>query len=151
MTNISEEKRMILEMLNNGDINVDDAERLLSAIPEESDNKNMVSSEGFPIMPKRIKITVVSNDTGKTKVDMRIPFSLIKAGLKIGKASMALGAKYKNGTDSDTQQILELLRDIDIDEILGSLDDGDITLPYTMIDMDSNEDGDNVHIELILE
>lgn len=148
---MSEEKRMILEMLNNGDINVDEAERLLSAIPEESENKKMVISGGAPIQPKRIKITVVNNDTGKAKVDMRIPFSLIKAGLKIGKASIALGAKYNNGTDSESQQILELLRDVDIDEIMSSLDAGDITLPYTMIDMDSSEDGENVHIELILE
>ena len=148
---MSEEKRMILEMLNNGDINVDEAERLLSAIPEESENKKMVVSSGSPIQPKRIKITVINNDTGKTKVDMRIPFSLVKAGLKIGKASIALGAKYNNGTDSESRQILELLRDIDLDEVMSSLDDGDITLPYTMIDMDGNEDGENVHIELILE
>lgn len=148
---MSEEKRMILEMLNNGDINVDEAERLLAAIPEESENNEVVVPRVSGIQPKRLKITVINTDTGRTKVDMRIPFSLIKAGLKIGKASIVLGAKYDKSGDSDTQQILQYLKDIDVDEILNGLDDGEITLPYTMIDMDSNEDGENVHIDLILE
>lgn len=148
---MSEEKRMILEMLNNGDINVDEAERLLSAIPNEDENTAVVTSNRVGVHPKKLKVTVTDNYTGKTNIDMRIPFSLIKAGLKIGKASIALGAKYDNNQNSETQQILELLRDVDIDEILGSLDDGDITLPYTMVDIDSNEDGKSQHIEIIME
>lgn len=147
---MSEEKRMILEMLNNGDINVDEAERLLAAVPDETQNNAVTINPGTSgIKPDKIKITVIDNMTSKTKVDIRIPFSLLKAGLKIGKASMALGAKYSS--DQDSQQIMELLKEIDIDEILSSLDDGDITLPYTMIDMDNLEDGKNEHIEIVLE
>ena len=148
---MNEEKRMILEMLNNGDINVDEAERLLSAIPDETQDTQVVLKNTPGLYPKRLKITVTNNDTGKKQVDMRIPFSLIRAGLKIGKASIALGAKYEKSGNSETQQILEYLKEIDVDEILNSLDDGEITLPYTMIDVDSNEDGENVHVELVLE
>lgn len=148
---MNEEKRMILEMLNNGDINVEEAERLLAAIPTDSEQNSIVTAGGKGIHPKRLKVTVIDIDTGKINVDIRIPFSLIKAGLKIGKASIALGAKYDNNRDSDTQQVLELLRDVDIDEILSSIDDGDITLPYTMIDMDNHDKGENQHIEIILE
>ncbi len=147
---MSEEKRMILEMLNNGDINVDEAERLLAAVPEDNQNNAVTVTPGSTgIQPKRIKVTVIDNIASKTKVDIRVPFSLLKAGLKIGKASMALGAKYSS--DQDSQQIMELLREVDIDEILSSIDDGDITLPYTMIDMDNMEDGKNEHIEIVLE
>lgn len=147
---MNEEKRMILEMLNNGDINVDEAERLLAAVPDETQNNFVSVTPGSAgIQPKKIKVTVIDNITSKTKVDIRVPFSLLKAGLKIGKASMALGAKYSS--DQDSQQIMDLLRDIDIDEILSSLDDGDITLPYTMIDVDNMEDGKNEHIEVVLE
>jgi len=147
---MSEEKRMILEMLNNGDINVDEAEKLLSAIPDDSQNNEItVANKTAGIQPKKIKVRVTDNNTGKTKVDIRVPFSLIKVGLKIGTAGMALGAKYN--TDEDSQQILDLLKDIDVDEVLSSIDDGDITLPYTMVDMDNMEDGKNEHIEIVLE
>lgn len=150
---MSEEKRMILEMLNNGDINVDEAERLLGAIPSESEvNSTAVANvSNTGIHPKKLSIIVTDLTTGKNNVDIRIPFSLIKAGLKIGKASLAMGAKFDSNRDSDTQQVLDLLKEVDIDEILSSLDDGDITLPYTMIDMDNHEDGQHQHIEIVLE
>lgn len=147
---MSEEKRMILEMLNSGDINVEEAEKLLSAIPEDSkDNAVALAKESRGIQPKKIKVSVTDNNTGKKKVDIRVPFSLVRAGLKIGTAGMALGAKYN--TDQDSQQILDILKDIDIDEIMDSINDGDITLPYTMIDMDNMEDGKNEHVEIVLE
>jgi hypothetical protein len=147
---MSEEKKMILEMLKNGDISVEEAEKLLAAVPDSKQNSDIaLTSKSSGIRPRKIKITVTDNDTSKNKVDIRIPFSLLKAGLKIGKASMALGAKYTG--ERESQQILELLREVDIDEILDSIDDGDITLPYTMIDMDNHEDGKNEHIEIVLE
>lgn len=147
---MKEEKRMVLEMLNNGDINVDEAERLLNAIPTEKENSDLAHRpNSIDDEPRKLIVVVTNNNTGKRKVNLRVPISLIKAALKIGKASIALGANFTS--DMETKQILELIKEIDIDEILESVNDGEITLPYTMIDIDSTEDGENDHIEIILE
>lgn len=141
---MNEERKMILEMVSRGEITVDEAERLISAVGENEDAMILPSlSNG--VSPKRIVI-VVDKD-GKKMVNLRVPIAFIRPALKLGKAGMALSAKHGE-SDVDTEKIVALIDEIDMDEIMDSLNDGDITLPYTIIDV---EDDENQHVMITLE
>lgn len=145
-----EERRMILEMLKEGAVTIEEAERLLEAIPAEEETARtealMAGSSGGNT-PKRIYVHVTED--GRTKVNVKVPFSLVRAGLKLGKSFGALGARHAK--DQSEADALEMLKEIDIDELLDSLNDGEITLPYTIVDVDNVEDGRLQHVTVLLE
>ncbi|MFV0399814.1 MAG: SHOCT-like domain-containing protein [Oscillospiraceae bacterium] len=132
-----EERKMILEMLAGGDITVEEAERLLGALGEDNTppGSPIPAAEGG-VKPKRLVVLVKKDDIVKTNV--RIPFTLVRFGLK-------MGAKY--GGDND--EVNNTLRDLDVDEILRELENGEITLPYKMVDVQDEEKNETV--EVILE
>ena len=152
---MNEERRMILEMVRNGSITIEEAERLMGAIGEEQEALALRPTGGR--QPKRIRVQAVED--GNTIVNVRIPFPLVKVALKLGKAGALLGAKYAAKSGKEAQflykvndiDILAYVNEIDIDEVLESLSDGEISLPYTMVDMVDREDGKSTHVEVILE
>ena len=140
-----EERRMILQMLKDGNISVEEAERLLEAVPVQTSGCSEEElAPHAPVQPKRLVILVTEGE--RTKVNIRLPFSLARVGLKMGLSLGTLGAKHSK--DPETAQALEALRDIDINEILGALSEGDITLPYTIVDVDDDENGGHVQVTL---
>jgi hypothetical protein len=79
---MSEERRKILEMLSDGKIDLDAAERLLSAL--NSSKKGTQSSGAMRSKPKYLCVRVVpSPDNPKgDRVNVRVPLNLIRAGMK---------------------------------------------------------------------
>lgn len=72
---MNEERRMILEMLQEGAISVEEAERLMEALPaEESRQLTTAAPARAGVSPKRVVVLVTEN--GKQKVNVRVPFSL---------------------------------------------------------------------------
>lgn len=144
---MNEERRLILEMLKEGSISVEEAERLLEALPVN--NKDAESANGAittnlaGVMPKRIIVRVTDDD--KTKVNVRIPFSLVRAGLKLGQTIGSLVAKHS----PEYSKEFAILKDIDIDELLSRISEGEISLPYTFVDVEEEDDGK--HVLVILE
>ncbi len=135
---MNEERRMILEMLQSGTVSVEEAERLMEALPnaaaktdEASESEIVPFANAKRISPKRLLIRVT--EQGKTKVNVK--------GLKLGQTFGSLGAKYAAEA--------ELIKNIDIDEVLDSLSAGEISLPYTLIDVDDDEK--EQHVQIILE
>lgn len=143
---MNEERKMILQMVQDGAVTAEEAERLLDALPSEPAGITVapVLDGGVRLMPKRIHVQVTEN--GRNKVNIRIPFSLVRTGLKLGQSLGAFGKK--NTQDQEAAQALEMLQDIDIDEIISSLSDGAISLPYTIVDVDEEENGEQVHVVL---
>lgn len=145
---MNEERKMILEILKNGDITVEEAERLMEALQEDGGSNAGGSGElrtysGRPD-PKRLVVQVTEN--GRTKVNVRVPFSLVRLGLKMGKTFGSMGTWYS--TDESGAQAMEILQSIDVDEIIDSLKDGDVTLPYTIVDVEEEIKGERVLIIL---
>lgn len=144
---MNEERRMILEMLKDGAVTVEEAERLMEAMnnerPEQRAEAIVLRQETPGFDPKRILILV--SEAGRTKTNIKLPFSLVRAALKIGKTVGAVGAKYA----PEEAEAMDMLKSIDIDEILEGLNDGEITLPYVMIDVDDDEK--DQHIKVVLE
>ncbi len=83
-TPASEERKLVLEMLADGKINVDDAQRLLdklqdveNAQPDEGRAKAASSPRA-----KHLRIQTVS-ENGCDELNLRIPLGLVRAGLAL--------------------------------------------------------------------
>jgi len=130
---MNEERKLILQMLKDGTISVEEAERLMDAIPEEA--KKPARSMAGGAEPKKISILVTED--GRQMVNLSIPFSLVKSGLKLGKAAGALG--LRNAKNEEEAAVFESIQEIDVDQILASLRDGEISLPHAIVDMDDGK------------
>ncbi len=142
-----EERTLILEMLQNGKISIEEANKLLDALPpedteqkhEEADETTARSGE----TPTHIRIEVTGG--GKQAVNVRLPVSLVRAGLKFGKA---FGKKAGRKNSSEQAAAMDALQDLDIDEIMNTFYTLGESLPYTVVDVDG-ENGE--HIKIILD
>jgi hypothetical protein len=85
-----EERIKILSMLQDGVINADQAAKLLEALGSSgSENKTpstppSVERTGGGRSGKFFRVRVTDTDTGKTRVNVRLPVGLVGAGLKMG-------------------------------------------------------------------
>jgi hypothetical protein len=86
---MNEHRRQILQMLSEGRINADEAERLISAFEEPSAGKSSENASGAEAKarPKYLRVQVDSEDDGggegPTKVNVRVPMQLLRAGVKL--------------------------------------------------------------------
>ena len=132
---MSEHRRQILQMLAEGKINADEAERLISAIEQPSGSG--VSDPGAPSAvrprPKYLRVLVDSEDDGghegPTKVNVRVPMQLLRAGVRLAglipapALSRANSAMQEQGIPIDLSQIkpenleelVEHLNDLTVD------------------------------------
>jgi SepF-like predicted cell division protein (DUF552 family) len=126
---MSENRRQILDMLAQGKINADEAERLLKVMEREP------VAAGAPAEPRRaevkyLRVVVDSNDAdGPTKVNVRVPMQLLRAGVKLTSIipprarDEVNNALRKEGIDVDIgkltpqslEEIVEQLRDLQVD------------------------------------
>lgn len=71
---MSEEKKLILEMLSAGKINVDEAEKLLDSTEEGA---------ALPTSSNKKFFKIWVQEENKTKVNINIPIALAEVGLKL--------------------------------------------------------------------
>ena len=80
---MNENSRRVLEMLSEGKVSVDEAERLISLVDEEPEVITAVQ----PLAPPRtgaaryLRVTIDSDED--EHIDVRVPLALIKAGVKL--------------------------------------------------------------------
>ena len=121
-----DEQRKILEMLSEGKITVDEAEKLMSAVSNTGPDTppNGVNSDSKPRY-LRVLVEPAPGNTEADRVNVRVPLKLIKAGLKMAslipkqahhKVNEALREK---GLEMDVTQI----RPEDLEEIVYQLND----------------------------
>jgi len=132
---MNEHRRQILEMLSQGKISADEAERLISAFEEPSASRpsDNGSEPARKDSPKYLRVQVDSEDggghDGPTKVNVRVPMQLLRAGVKLAyliptaalqKANLAM---HEKGIPVDLTQIkpenledlVEQLSDLSVD------------------------------------
>ena len=85
---MNKEKRKILEMLQKGKINVDEAERLLSAVSGNSttasdQESTSTLSPGRKLKYLRVVVEPTPDSKNGERVNIRVPINLIRAGLKL--------------------------------------------------------------------
>jgi hypothetical protein len=74
---MNEHRREILQMLSEGKISADEAERLLAALDKERPEEGTQA----PRRPKYLRVAVENEDD--TKVNVRVPMQLLRAGVRL--------------------------------------------------------------------
>ncbi len=132
----TEERLKILTMLKDGVINPDQAAKLLEALgstgseQKSSTSMDLSSSDrGGGVRPgKFFRVRVTDTDSGKTRVNVRLPIGLVGAGLK-------MGMKFSPEIEG-----------INPDELTEMLSSGEIG---QIVDVFDEEDGE--HVEVFIE
>ena len=124
---MNEERRKVLDMLAQGKITVEEAEKLLAAVGETGTGEPAETDAAGRRSWKYLRVQVEpgpGSESGE-RVNIRVPFKLIRAGLKFaafiprevqGKVTQALKEK---GMDVDLARITPQ----DLEEIVSNLDD----------------------------
>jgi len=113
---MNEDRRSILEMLATGRITADEADRLLAALEGRARTAG-TAEPGYPsnkAPPKYLRIAVdtdEADDDGPTKVNIRVPMQLLRAGVRLAslippKARDEVNAAMReNGVPFDLHQL----------------------------------------------
>lgn len=125
---MNNDRRSVLQMLSDGKISADEAERLLSAL-DRTEAPAMGASSQAPRLngaPKYLRVTVDADVHGDaTKVNIRVPMALLRAGVRLTSlippaARDQVNAELaKNGVPFDIGQ----LKPENLDELVNHLDD----------------------------
>lgn len=134
----TEERMKILAMVQEGKITPEDAAQLLEAInsaPSSQSHRGPAAEPyqageptGLGRKPRWLRVRVTDTDTGKPRVNVRLPISMVSVGIKMGSKF----APQIEGMDSN-----ELMQVIESGE-LGQI-----------VDVYDEEDGE--HVEVFLE
>jgi hypothetical protein len=149
---MNEHRRQILQMLSEGKVSADEAERLISAMEEPSTTKSsdMGLKSGGKDRPKYLRVQVDSEDgdrhDGPTKVNVRVPMQLLRAGVKLAylipaaalqKANLAMQEK---GFPVDLTQI----KPDNLEELVEQLSD-------LVVDVDQKDANTKVKVRVFCE
>lgn len=123
---MSENRRRVLEMLSEGKISVDEAERLIGLLDKDG-GAVRATQEVLPPRkgPARYLRVVVDSNGSESHVDVRVPLALIKAGVKLhtlipGQAADGINEALKSkGIDADVHN----LRAEDVEQLIDALSD----------------------------
>lgn len=124
---MNEERRRILTMLAEGKISADEAEALLDAMTGGTPAlASGATNNGTPAAPKYLRVLVEGHEEGHSgKVNVRVPFNLIRAGVKLAALIPAAAhgpvnkALKEQGIDFDVSK----LKPEDLDELVQHLTD----------------------------
>jgi len=128
----NEERIKILSMLQDGIINADQAAKLLESLAEGVTEQKTSFANPEGIVNKKsgkyFRVRVTDSESGKTRVNIRLPIGLVGAGLKMG---MKFSPEIE-GIDADTLHTF--------------LTNGEIG---QIVDVFDEEDGE--HVEVFIE
>jgi hypothetical protein len=122
---MSEETRKILEMLREGKLSVEEADRLLETVSAGGAVAEGSSNPRGDRRYLRVQVEPRSDSPHQDKVNIRVPMKLIRAGIKLaaflpGNAKTQVSDALKEkGIDAD----LTKLTAEDIEELVSNLDD----------------------------
>lgn len=137
---MTENQKKILEMLSQNKISTDDAYRLLNVIDSTEDEQESSArvEPGDKSKPKYLRVTVLPSSDNENardfdRVNVRVPLSLIRAGIKLtslipshamDKVNDALREKginfdVRSVKTEDIEELIEALGDLEVDVVGG--------------------------------
>ncbi len=126
---MNEQRRQILQMLAEGKITADEAERLIDALEREQPASSPSAAPRPKPQPKYLRVVVSSADNfggdGPGRVNVRVPLQLLRAGVRLTslippRALTQVNAELnKSGVPIDLTQ----LKPQHIEELIEQLDD----------------------------
>ncbi len=128
---MTENTRQVLEMLAAGKISTEEADRLIAALREAPATAPNTERAEKAAQPKYLRVMIDADDAddGPTKINLRIPIQLLRAGVRLASlipssAQQAVNdALRKEGMDFDITKIkpenlnelIDGLRDLSVD------------------------------------
>ena len=142
---MSESQKKILEMLHEKKITVDEAERLLSVTSSKEGKEEMSREEsGITRKPKYLRVLVEPTGVpdaghGTERVNIRVPFNLIRAGMKLTSLIPQDAAEKVNDAmeEKGIKFDLKNLKDLDMEELIAALNELEINV---------ESDNEKVHV-----
>jgi hypothetical protein len=126
MTAMNDDRRQILQMLADGKINADEAERLIDALEKGTAAQEPALGAGAAKGKYlRVCVDTIEHGEGLTKVNIRVPMQLLRAGVRLSSLIPAEAraevnsAMRKQGLAFDINQ----LKPENLEELLDQLDD----------------------------
>jgi hypothetical protein len=116
-----EERAKILKLIQDGKISAAQGVQLLDALQDPNRNKaEGVTSPEKPVQVARwFRVSVTDTDTGKVRVNVRLPVNLITAGVK-------MGARFSPEVEGlDMEQLMTLIKAGEIGKIVDVVDEKD--------------------------
>lgn len=86
---MNEHRRQILEMLSEGKITADEAERLIAALDKNAASESATAGRATPTTRYKYLRVLVDSDSGgnphqgPVKVNIRVPMNLLRAGVRL--------------------------------------------------------------------
>ena len=130
-----EERIKILQMVQEGKISPEDAASLLEAIgstpaqPQRDGPRAVRAEDVFPAAdsdmaglgrrPRWLRVRVTDTDSGRPRVNVRLPISMVSVGLKMGSRF----APQVEGLDAD--QLMSIIESGEMGQIVDVYDDED--------------------------
>ena len=119
---MSEERARILQMVSEGKITAEEGVKLINALRSSRSPTPGAPREGGP---RWIRVRVTDMVTGRTRVNVNLPFSLVTAASK-------LGARFAPQTE-----------DLDWEELIAAIREG---ASGKIIDVEDEEGGEKVEV-----
>jgi hypothetical protein len=133
---MNEQRRQILQMLAEGKITADEAERLIDALERQQPESPPAATSRPKPRPKYLRVVVTddSDGDGPTRINIRVPLQLLRAGVRLASLipPQAL-AKVNEGlsrsgvpidfTELKPQHIEELIEQLD--DVIVDIDEPD--------------------------
>ena len=127
---MNENSRRVLEMLSEGKVSVDEAERLISLVDEEPEATTVVQ----PLAPPRtgaaryLRVTINSDED--EHIDVRVPLALIKAGVKLHTLLPEKATKKikKTMKKNDIDVDIHNLRSEDLEQLIDALSEIEVNI-----------------------
>jgi hypothetical protein len=117
---MSEERTRILQMVSEGKISAEEGVKLLNALKSAQASSQQTRSE-----PRWVRVRVTDMVTGRTRVNINLPFSLVTAATK-------LGARFSPQTD-----------DLDWEELIAAIRQG---ASGKIVDVEDDDAGEKVEV-----
>lgn len=127
----TEERLRVLKMLQEGKISANEAAQILEAL-EEIPSPSAAKTPAAVSIPSRpgkwFRVRVTDTDSGKTRVNVRLPLNMVSAGVKMG---MRFSPEVEG---------------LDVNELMAFINSGEIG---QIVDVFDDEDGE--HVEVFIE
>ena len=118
----SEERMRILQMIQEGKVTAEEGARLLQALGSSGKQAGSASPRRDP---RLLRVRITDLNSGKTKVNVNIPMSLVNVGIKLGARFTPSGA------------------DVNYDEIMDAIQSG---ASGKVVDLEDAESGEHVEV-----
>jgi Asp-tRNA(Asn)/Glu-tRNA(Gln) amidotransferase B subunit len=124
---MNEQRRQVLQMLAEGKITADEAERLIDALEGEQAEPSQGVINHQKSRPKYLRVLVVDNSAGgePSRINVRIPLQLLRAGVRLASLIPPVAVTKINEKLDESGVPIDLaeLKPQQLEELIDHLDD----------------------------